>query len=507
MAAHVSQQFQQQGIFVKQEWIEQCVDFIRSQNTLPATTFTSTTPSALSPLVGAVFEQFLVADLRLIADKNPQLPELADCNKDTNKPRTIKGPFVVQIEEFEDISESSRDSTERMIKKGSTQEQKKSGLRCLKMSCTDGNQCFSAMEDTHCAQLLANISPGCKMQLTSVEVLKGLVLIGPSNIIVLGGEVEELQATNQSKLEYRAVQIQGKNYLLQQRQNSTQPQHNNQQQVVTQPPITAVQQQHNQQPPQQQQFQQHPPGNVSPLPNTFQQQPQRQNAAPPSFNNARQSMQRPSPHSPPPPMPTTNHYSPPPPSSTTSFQQPPPPPVKTEHSDPRSVSTLFPKRQKKAAASPVPSPTVVAPTPSIVNVKQEPMDATVLPCQQGSPKKKGVPHCCWTYMANCDQEQEAWYTFRAVVTSITPPIRFEDGVYSVNIIIDDGTARWKVYVGNDWLQEHLQMPATQFGQLSEDQQDEAVQPVAHELARTEGLLAIHCRPGSLPEFTGCTQYP
>jgi hypothetical protein len=94
----------------------------------------------------------------------------------------LKGPVVLQIQKVKNVSapKASPDSGH--------------SPRLLRLQLTDGHRTFSALEVSPIPQLSLSLAPGTKVRLTGkeMEIVKGFIMIGPSDISVLGGRVEKL---------------------------------------------------------------------------------------------------------------------------------------------------------------------------------------------------------------------------------------------------------------------------------------------------------------------------
>lgn len=211
------------NLTVKEEWLHECLQFInRHHRNLNQ-----------SGLMMAIFEQYLHSDLNMIgaADTSPQ----RDISQMHNE--FIKGPLVVQIDEIIDISTTLEEqATQQEHSQSNADEAGTSGEaddrsgqhddghgqeldegiqafqetfdkfggdkkqstrrstrnRMLKLSMTDGARRLFAIEYRYCPMLALDISPGIKIVIRDVFVRRGLLLLVPECVQVLGGSVEEL---------------------------------------------------------------------------------------------------------------------------------------------------------------------------------------------------------------------------------------------------------------------------------------------------------------------------
>uniref|UniRef100_A0A3Q3X558 RecQ-mediated genome instability protein 1 n=1 Tax=Mola mola TaxID=94237 RepID=A0A3Q3X558_MOLML len=160
-----------------------------------------------------VLDQWLLADLR---DLNyPVLPEgLSQAQK-----TQVNGAFCVQVDSLLDVSQPAYGQLRKMrgtvcandeisaVPQATQRPWEAKPTRMLMLQVTDGVQSLEAMEYQPIPELSAALRPGVKLQLRGQMVCRlGVLLLGPSNVKVLGGEVEELvDRNNQVKLQVSLV--------------------------------------------------------------------------------------------------------------------------------------------------------------------------------------------------------------------------------------------------------------------------------------------------------------
>ncbi|XP_061757459.1 recQ-mediated genome instability protein 1 isoform X2 [Nerophis ophidion] len=148
-------------------------------------------------------DQWLLTDLKDL--DYPVLPDgLAQALK-----TELSGTFCVQVDSLLDISQPAYGQLQKW--KGTdcsnddvsavTQTTQRSWearpTRMLLLQVTDGVQSLEAMEYQTVPALSTALRPGVKLQLQGQMVCRlGVILLGPSNVKVLGGEVEELSERN-----------------------------------------------------------------------------------------------------------------------------------------------------------------------------------------------------------------------------------------------------------------------------------------------------------------------
>ncbi|XP_073321636.1 recQ-mediated genome instability protein 1 [Pagrus major] len=148
-------------------------------------------------------DQWLMTDLRDL--DHPVLPEGLSQTQKTE----LNGTFCVQVDSLLDISQPAYGQMQKL--KGTdcandevsavTQATQRSWearpTRMLLLQVTDGVQSLEAMEYQSIPELSTALRPGAKLQLRGQMVCRlGVLLLGPSNIKVLGGEVEDLVDRN-----------------------------------------------------------------------------------------------------------------------------------------------------------------------------------------------------------------------------------------------------------------------------------------------------------------------
>ncbi|XP_061623918.1 recQ-mediated genome instability protein 1 isoform X2 [Phyllopteryx taeniolatus] len=148
-------------------------------------------------------DQWLLTDLKNL--DYPVLPEgLAQAHK-----TQLSGTFCVQVDSLLDISQPAYGQLQQ--RRGTdcanddvsavTQSNQRSWearpTRMLLLQVTDGVQSLEAMEYQPIPALSTALRPGVKLQLQGQMICKlGMLLLGPGNVKVLGGEVEDLAENN-----------------------------------------------------------------------------------------------------------------------------------------------------------------------------------------------------------------------------------------------------------------------------------------------------------------------
>ncbi|KEH21003.1 putative RecQ mediated genome instability protein [Medicago truncatula] len=125
------------------------------------------------------FEQFLFSDLNFCG--SGVLPSnVASMHLDT-----LPGPYVLQVDEIVNLCCPLRSRY---------QQAPPTRKRCLKLSMTDGIQRVFGMEYRSINALEVCASSGLKVAISNVQVRRGMLMLVPETIEVLGGLVEQLDA-------------------------------------------------------------------------------------------------------------------------------------------------------------------------------------------------------------------------------------------------------------------------------------------------------------------------
>lgn len=148
-------------------------------------------------------DQWLLTDLRDL--DYPVLPEgLAQAQK-----TELSGTFCVQVDSLLDISQPAYGQLQKFkgtdcandevsaVTQTTQRPWEARPTRMLLLQVTDGVQSLEAMEYQFIPELSADLRPGAKLQLQGKMVCRlGVLLLRPSNIKILGGEVEDLVERN-----------------------------------------------------------------------------------------------------------------------------------------------------------------------------------------------------------------------------------------------------------------------------------------------------------------------
>ncbi|KAE8710616.1 putative Glucose 1-dehydrogenase [Hibiscus syriacus] len=162
------------GLKLRREWLDSCVQGLESS--VPR--FLNLDISEKAKLC---FQQFLLSDMNYSG--GGILPE----NVDSMRLVDLKGPFVLQVDEIVNIS---------CPLKGRYQDTP--GLkRCLKLSITDGVQRVFGMEYRPIKDLQVLTPAGLKVVICNVHIRRGLLMLVPESLEILGGVVEDLEAARQ----------------------------------------------------------------------------------------------------------------------------------------------------------------------------------------------------------------------------------------------------------------------------------------------------------------------
>ncbi|XP_021716735.1 LOW QUALITY PROTEIN: recQ-mediated genome instability protein 1-like [Chenopodium quinoa] len=171
----VNDHLRRMGVNLRREWLDSCK--LGLQNTVPGfVNFDVETKAKLC------FGQILNSDMNYsgagILPENVKDLHLVD----------LTGPFVLQVDEVLNISCPLK---ERYKNAPSGHK------RCLKLSMTDGVQRVFGMEYRPIKSLEALAPAGFKVAIRDVNVRRGILMLVPEVLEILGGSVEELEAARQ----------------------------------------------------------------------------------------------------------------------------------------------------------------------------------------------------------------------------------------------------------------------------------------------------------------------
>ncbi|XP_071339233.1 recQ-mediated genome instability protein 1 [Trachinotus anak] len=187
-------------------WLEACVEWLQEE---------AGGAGCLSQqqINQQALDQWLLADLRDL--DYPVLPEgLAEAQK-----TELSGTFCVQVDSLLDISQPAYGQLQNWkgtdcandevsaVTQTTQRPWEAKPTRMLLLQVTDGVQSLEAMEYQPIPALSSALRPGVKLQLQGQMVCRlGMLLLGPSNIKILGGEVEDLvDRNNQGRMLCRTL--------------------------------------------------------------------------------------------------------------------------------------------------------------------------------------------------------------------------------------------------------------------------------------------------------------
>ncbi|XP_068665357.1 recQ-mediated genome instability protein 1 [Aristolochia californica] len=167
------------GVRPRREWLDACISFL--SNSRPG--FANLDVSGKAKLC---FAHFLCSDMNFSG--GGVLP----VGVHTMHCVELTGPFVLQVDEIVNISSPLRDRY-RSVHAGIK--------RCLKLSITDGCQRVFAMEYRPMKDLDIFSPAGLKICIRNVQIRRGLLMLVPEIMDVLGGSVEDLDAARRRLVE------------------------------------------------------------------------------------------------------------------------------------------------------------------------------------------------------------------------------------------------------------------------------------------------------------------
>ncbi|KAK2837180.1 hypothetical protein Q5P01_014392 [Channa striata] len=178
-------------------WLEACVEWLQGEAA------GATGRLSQQQINQQALDQWLLADLRDL--DYPVLPEgLAQAQK-----TELSGTFCVQVDSLLDVSQPAYSQLQKWrgtdcanddvsaVTQATQKPWEARPTRMLLLQVTDGVQSLEAMEYLPIPALSSALRPGTKLQLQGQMVCRlGVLLLGPSNIKILGGEVEDLVDRN-----------------------------------------------------------------------------------------------------------------------------------------------------------------------------------------------------------------------------------------------------------------------------------------------------------------------
>ncbi|KAL2342797.1 hypothetical protein Fmac_004082 [Flemingia macrophylla] len=178
-ACPIADHLRRLGLSLRRDWLASCLHQLQSS----VADFQRLDAAAKAKLC---FEHFLFADI------NSCGAGVLPPDVDSMHLRLLPGPYVLQVDEIINMSCPLRGRYEAAP----------AGLkRCLKLSMTDGVQRVFGMEYRPIKALEVCASSGLKVVISNVHVRRGLLMLVPETIVVLGGLVEQLDAARKRLVE------------------------------------------------------------------------------------------------------------------------------------------------------------------------------------------------------------------------------------------------------------------------------------------------------------------
>ncbi|XP_076891778.1 recQ-mediated genome instability protein 1-like [Bidens hawaiensis] len=160
------------GLKLKTEWLDSCLRGLET-SVSGFLTFDDAKKAKLC------FEKFLDSDMNCCG------AGVLPSNVDQLNSVDLIGPFVLQVDEIENVSQPCQDRYK---------EASPGFDRCLKLSMTDGVQRVVGLEFQPIKDLKVFSPAGLKVAVSNVNVSVGIMMLAPEGFQVLGGSVEELEA-------------------------------------------------------------------------------------------------------------------------------------------------------------------------------------------------------------------------------------------------------------------------------------------------------------------------
>ncbi|GLJ49410.1 hypothetical protein SUGI_1045860 [Cryptomeria japonica] len=158
------------GVRPRREWLQHCLNSIANPN------------MTVAQQAEHCLSHFLFADFNTAGDA------ILPPNIHTLHATDIPGPFLLQVDEIVNLSSPLRERYKEAP----------AGLkRCLKLSMTDGIQRVFGIEYRPIKDLKVLLPAGVKIAIRNVHVRRGLLMLVPEVVDVLGGFVEHLEAARE----------------------------------------------------------------------------------------------------------------------------------------------------------------------------------------------------------------------------------------------------------------------------------------------------------------------
>ncbi|XP_041642476.1 recQ-mediated genome instability protein 1 [Cheilinus undulatus] len=177
-------------------WLEACVEFLQEEAG-------GVGRLSQQQINQQALDQWLLTDLRDL--DHPVLPEGISQAQKTE----LSGIFCVQVDSLLDVSQPAYSQLQSWrgtecandqvsaVTQSTQRPWEAKPTRMLLLQVTDGVQSLEVMEYQPVPALSTTLRPGAKLQLKGRMVCRlGVLLLGPSNVKVLGGEVEDLVERN-----------------------------------------------------------------------------------------------------------------------------------------------------------------------------------------------------------------------------------------------------------------------------------------------------------------------
>ena len=191
------------GLRVSLEWTTRCIRAVRETPTRGALD----ADEEEATLLRLAYDQFMFADVNVACHGSTAMPSPDDLMMRERHETTLKGRFVVQIDEMADVGKpfSSRyESTTTTNNNNNNNNNNNRNVplsRCLKMNATDGKHRYVVYEYSPTPALDAlETKAGCKVALIDPKIVNGCLYVDEQRIVVLGGQVMRLEAARQRML-------------------------------------------------------------------------------------------------------------------------------------------------------------------------------------------------------------------------------------------------------------------------------------------------------------------
>ena len=197
------------GLRVSLEWTTRCIRAVLRETAGALLDDDEKDEEKEATLLRLAYDQFMFADVNVACHGSiTAMPSPDELMTRERHETTLKGRFVVQIDEMADVGkpfssryESSSTTTNNNNNNNNNNNRNVPLSRCLKMNATDGKHRYVVYEYSPTPALDAlETKAGCKVALIDPKIVNGCLYVDEERLVVLGGQVMRLEAARQRML-------------------------------------------------------------------------------------------------------------------------------------------------------------------------------------------------------------------------------------------------------------------------------------------------------------------